>query len=313
MTHQLTKLLQEYPYVHLLALDFSKAFDTVRHSTLLEKSAKLPIQDFAHNWLLDFLEDRQHCTKFNGKTSVFLLINASIVQGSGIGPFAYVINVSDLRVLHDLDELNKYADDSYLIVPSVNSHLVAEELEHISVWAKQNNLTLNVSKTKEMIVRRPRTKLKNPPPCLPGVTRVESMNILGVIFQDDLKCTEQVDRLVARGAQTLYAIRTLRNHGLSGQRLWEVTTVNIPESTYICLPSMVRHAWCQWESQAGKHAPEGDQTRVSATEPQNICRNLRRGGSTTIQGRTDEPASRPPSSTATCQVRVPLKTSTPGP
>ena len=119
----------------------------VRHSTLLEKSAKLPIQDFAHNWLLDFMKDRQHCTKFNEKTSVFLLINASIVQGSGIGPFAYVINASDLRVLHDFDELNKYADDSYLMVPSVNSHLVAEELEHISVWAKQNNLTLNVSKT----------------------------------------------------------------------------------------------------------------------------------------------------------------------
>ena len=99
LTHQLTKLLQEYPYVHLLALDFSKAFDTVRHSKLLEKSAKLPIQDFAHNWLLDFLEDRQYCTKFNGKISVFLIINASIVQGSGIGPFAYVINVSDLRVL----------------------------------------------------------------------------------------------------------------------------------------------------------------------------------------------------------------------
>ena len=238
LTRQLTKLLQEYPYVHLLALDFSKAFDTVRHSTLLEKSAKLPIQDFAHNWLLDFLEDRQHCTKFNGKTSVFLLINASIVQGSGIGPFAYVINASDLRVLHDLDELNKYADDSYLIVPSVNFHLVAEELEHISVWAKQNNLTLNVSKTKEMIVRRPRTKLKNPPPCLPGVTRVESMNILGVIFQDDLKCTEQVDRLVARGAQTLFAIRTLRNHGLSGQRLWEVT-----QSTFLSRLTYASQAW----------------------------------------------------------------------
>ena len=78
------------------------------------------------------------------------------------------------------------------------------------------------------------------------------------------------------------------------------------------LPSMVRHAWCQWRGQAGKHTPEGDQTRVSATEPQNICRNLRRGGLTTIQRRTDEPASRPPSSTATCQVRVPLKTSTTG-
>jgi hypothetical protein len=116
--------------------------------------------------------------------------------------------------------------------------LVAEELEHISVWAKQNNLTLNVSKTKEMIVRRPRTKLKNPPPCLPGVTRVESINILGVLFKNDFKCTEQMDRLVARGAQTLYAIRTLRNHGLSGQRLWEVT-----QSTFLSRLTYASQAW----------------------------------------------------------------------
>ena len=87
-------------------------------------------------------------------------------------------------------------------------------------------------------MRRPRTKLKNPPPCLPGVTRVESMNILGVILQDDLKCTEQVDRLVARGAQTLYAIRTLRNHGLSGQPLWEVT-----QSTFLSRLTYASQAW----------------------------------------------------------------------
>ena len=43
-----------------------------------------------------------------------------------------------------------------------------------------------------------------------------------------------------------------------------------------------------------------------------ICRNLRWGGSTTVQGRTDEPASHPTSSSATCKVRVPLKTSTTG-
>ena len=36
LTHQIARLLEDYPYVHLIALDFSKAFDTVRHSTLLK-------------------------------------------------------------------------------------------------------------------------------------------------------------------------------------------------------------------------------------------------------------------------------------
>ena len=62
-----------------------------------------------------------------------------------------------------------------------------------------NNLKLNVDKSKEMIIKCPRTKTAAPPPLL-GIERVESMNILGVIFQCNLSFTMQVDRLVVRGA-----------------------------------------------------------------------------------------------------------------
>ena len=41
----ITEMLSCHPYVHVIALDFSKAFDTVRHSTLLEKLAKLDLPD----------------------------------------------------------------------------------------------------------------------------------------------------------------------------------------------------------------------------------------------------------------------------
>ena len=237
LTHQISRLLEDFPYVHLIALDFSKAFDTVRHSTLLKKCADLPIHDFVHNWLINFLENRQHCTKFGDIISTLLLINASIVQGSVIGPFTYVINASDLRALYALNKLNKYADDSYLIVPSVNSHLVREELDHISCWASTNNLVLNVSKSKEMIVKRPRTKAEPPPP-LHGIERVDNMNILGVIFQYNLSFTLQVDRLVVRGAQTMYALGTLKRHGLSGASLWEVT-----RATFIARLTYASQAW----------------------------------------------------------------------
>ena len=228
LQHQIADILQYYPYVHLIALDFTKAFDTVRHSTLLQKCASLPMDNTAHNWILKFLEQRNHCTNFNGETSPMLSINASIVQGSGIGPATYVLNASDLQPLHPDDRLNKYADDSYLIVPSSNSQLIPDELEHINHWALQNNLTLNVSKTKEMIVRRPRCRKKfDPPPVLKGISRVSNMNILGVVLQDNFSFNAQVDRMCSQGAQTLYAIRTLSYHGLSGPPLWEVTRATL--------------------------------------------------------------------------------------
>ena len=35
----------------VIALDFSKAFDAVKHFTLLEKLAQLAIPDSVYNWL----------------------------------------------------------------------------------------------------------------------------------------------------------------------------------------------------------------------------------------------------------------------
>ena len=135
LIHHISSLLQNYPYVHMFALDFSKAFDTVRHSTLAAKRADLPIEDEVHNWVLEFLDDRVHCTKFGGIISTERRINASIVQGSGIGPVSYVICASDLHALHTGNAFDKYADDSYLVVPSINSSTIPDEFQHISDWA----------------------------------------------------------------------------------------------------------------------------------------------------------------------------------
>ena len=49
-----------WTYVHVIALDFSKAFDTVRHQTLLAKFSDLPIPDCTYNWLLEYFSKRCH-------------------------------------------------------------------------------------------------------------------------------------------------------------------------------------------------------------------------------------------------------------
>jgi len=48
-------MLDTNQYVIVIALDFSKAFDSVRHSTLMEKYAALDLPDNICNWLVDFL------------------------------------------------------------------------------------------------------------------------------------------------------------------------------------------------------------------------------------------------------------------
>ena len=97
--HHITSILAEHTHVHIIALDFSKAFDSVRHSALASKLAPLPLPDCIHNWLLNFLSHRKHCTRFGGLTSRLAEINASFVQGSITGPTNFVIDASDLKAL----------------------------------------------------------------------------------------------------------------------------------------------------------------------------------------------------------------------
>jgi len=92
-------MLLSNPYVIVISLDFSKAFDTVRHSTLLEKLAQLDTPDEVYNWLVDFFRGHAHCTVYRNQMSTLKSINASIIQGSAIGPAACVVNAGDLHTL----------------------------------------------------------------------------------------------------------------------------------------------------------------------------------------------------------------------
>ena len=115
-----TDLLADNPYVSVIALDFSKAFDTVRHYTLLEKIAMLDIPDTVYNWLVDFFSGHSHNTSYGGATSTIKFVSASIIQGSAIGPISYVVNAGDLATVTPGNLLCKYADDTYVIVPAAN-------------------------------------------------------------------------------------------------------------------------------------------------------------------------------------------------
>ena len=131
-----------------------------------------------------------------------VVIDASFVQGSGIGPVAFIIQASDLHPKNPGNYLDKYADDMYLLVPSVNSHLIPEELKYIVEWAAANNLSLNEKKTAEMVLHKKGTKGFVPPPPLLGITRVESMVILGVTV-NDMTFDDHVCRTISLSSQTV--------------------------------------------------------------------------------------------------------------
>ena len=97
-----------------------------------------------------------------GRKSILLAINASIIQGSGLGPVSYILTASDLHPMHPSDIFFKYADDTYFLVPATNSSLISHELKNISDWAIDNNLKLNSTKCYEMVVKQESSAYTSP-------------------------------------------------------------------------------------------------------------------------------------------------------
>ena len=196
-----TDILITQPYVRVISLDFSKAFDSVRHVELVRKLSLLNIPDNIFNWIVSFLEDRIHCTNFNGMVSIFAAICASIIQGSGIGPAAYVVNAGDLQPYNPGNRMSKFADDTRLIVPACNTNTCETELAHIDQWSANNNLQLNRSKSTEIIfyAKHRRTGPPQNIPTLEGIPRVKKLNVLGVTLADDLTFHDHVSEVISSG------------------------------------------------------------------------------------------------------------------
>ena len=182
----------------------------------MNKLASLPLIDSVYNWIVDNLNSRLHCTKVGGQLSTPLPINASVVQGSPLGPTNFVITASDLKCTVDGNKLYKYADDTYLIVPEINTSSINTELHSIDQWATSNNLYLNYNKSCEMIVsRKVKANKFKLPESIVGIKRVETLKILGVTIDCHLSLVKHIDNLVHISGQNLYALKTLRFHGLS--------------------------------------------------------------------------------------------------
>jgi len=216
MQSKIIAMLADQPYVRVIALDFSKAFDTIRHSELFRKLSSLQIPDNIYNWLVDFFTARQHCCKFDDVTSPMHTISASVIQGSVLGPVCYAVTAADLSTRNPDNVLVKFADDTYLLVPANQSETVNDELDHIKVWAVKNNLNLNASKSYEIIVHHPRTRLSRltVPPPLQNIARVVELKSLGVTLTENFSPSQHITEVVNSASQSLYALRQLKAHGL---------------------------------------------------------------------------------------------------
>jgi len=130
--------------------------------------------------------------------------------------------------------LCKYADDTYLIIPSINVDPRLDELANVEEWSRKNNLTLNRIKSQEIIFidRKRKRNIQLPLP-LPDISRVSSIKILGITVSGSLSVCGHADNVITSCAQSIQAMRILRAHGMAASTIHVIfNAVVVAKLTY---------------------------------------------------------------------------------
>ena len=94
-------------------------------------------------------------------------------------------------VVSSINQLVRYADDTYLVIPASNVDTRASELDHVEQWAHWaafNNLPVKPRQmyTEMIFVDSRRRRSVEPTPLLTGVKRVTTMTTLDVTVTNTL-------------------------------------------------------------------------------------------------------------------------------
>ncbi len=207
----------------MLFVDFSSTFNTIIPSTLVSKLYSLGINHHTYGWIKDFLTDRPQSVRMGSLHSSVLTLSTGAPQGCVLSPLLYTLYTHDCATTHDSNIIIKFADDTTVVglIHNNNESAYRDEILKLTAWCSANNLSLNPSKTKELMIDF-RMKRQDPAPVhINGdiVERVSNFRFLGTHISQDLTLTINTIALVKKAQQRLYFLRSLRKLDLSQQLL----------------------------------------------------------------------------------------------
>ncbi len=202
-----TKWTDEGDGVDSIYLDFSKAFDSVPHSRLLQKLENLGIRGQILSWIGAFLQDRRQRVLLKNGTSDWEPVISGVPQGSILGPVLFLLYVNDLPDITQ-NTAKMFADDTKLyarIQDEQDCENLQRDLNHLSVWSRQWLLNFNADKC---VVLRIKSSL-NYIYTLNGtyLQEVKSQKDLGVTISNTLHPSNHISTIVKRANSRIYMIK----------------------------------------------------------------------------------------------------------
>ena len=167
-------------------IDFSKAFDRVPHSKLIQVMRQYKFHKNVIDWTKSLLQSRSQKTVVDSEYSRSTKATSGVPQGSVIGPLWFDIYINCLlRSIESIPEVYVFAFADDIKVASGDQVQLQRALDCVATWCKDFGLKINKSKSEHMVFR-PRTDCRFQ---IDGeiIKKVNYTKDLGVVITDTLK------------------------------------------------------------------------------------------------------------------------------
>ncbi|KAI3353126.1 hypothetical protein L3Q82_019253, partial [Scortum barcoo] len=179
---------------------------TTIQDKLILKLHNLGLPSSLCHWIRDFLTNRPQVVRIGDNTSSTLVLSTGTPQGCVLSPALFTLFTSDCSAIHSTNTIVKFADDTTIVglISDNDETHYREEIQHLTQWCSNNNLVLNTSKTKEVIVDYRRSRRTEHAPLLihgEAVERVNNIKFLGIHITSDLTWSMNTAHLVKKAQQ----------------------------------------------------------------------------------------------------------------
>ena len=123
---------------------------------LMSKLSAIGVSLPALEWFGSYLKNRKQRTSCGNVLSEILPVKYGVAQGSILDPLFFLVYINDLPAAVKKSKVTLYADDTVLYCFFKDIRQLEENLNddlfRIASWLRENRLTLNLDKTKSMII-----------------------------------------------------------------------------------------------------------------------------------------------------------------
>ncbi len=235
----LSHLENKNAYVRMLFVDYSSAFNTIVPATLVAKLQNLGLNRSLCSWILDFLTGRSQVVRMGNNTSSPLTLNTGAPHGCVLSPLLYSLYTHDCTATHSSNVIVKFADDTTVIglITDNDETAYRAKVSTLTKWCQENHLSLNIDKTKELVVDFRRQSREHTPITIDKtpVEWVNSFKFLGVHITEDLTWSTHTDAVLKKTHQRLFFLRRLSKFGMSPSILRSFYTCTVESILTGCI------------------------------------------------------------------------------